>query len=130
MKKKGQSAVEFLILIGAILFFFVAFLYMINLNISDKLRENKDLTIQEIAFQVQDEINLAHESVDGYYRKFELPLNVLGSEYEINVTAGVVYVRTTNGKHAIALPVVNVTGDVLKGTNVIQKNNGVVLLNT
>jgi len=129
MNNKAQSAIEFIILVGAVFFFFIAFLFAIQLNIVDKTRENKNLITQELALTVQDEINLAVESSDGYYREFTIPEKLVNLDYEINITAGTVYVRTVNGEYALALPVANVTGDVQKGTNVIRRENGVVYLN-
>ena len=130
MNKKAQSAIEFVILVGAMLFFFLAFLFAIQGNIADKVKENKNLVTKEIALTVQNEINLASESSDGYYREFEIPNNILGTDYDITVTEGLVYVRTIDGKHAIALPVPEVIGDVSQGTNVIRKEEGAVYLNS
>jgi len=130
VKSKAQSAIEFVILVGAVLFFFVVFLLAVQFNISDKARENRNLVVQEIALRVQDEVNLASQSSDGYYREFKIPENVLGLEYDINLTEDLVYVRTTNGKYAIALPVTEVIGNVLKGDNVIRKDTGQVYLNS
>ncbi|MCH7568389.1 MAG: hypothetical protein IIA87_03125 [Nanoarchaeota archaeon] len=127
--RKAQSAIEFVILVGAVFFFFIIFLFAIQSNISDKIRENLNLAVQEIALTVQDEINLASESSDGYYRKFNIPEKVINLDYEINVTEGLVYVRTSNGKYAIVLPVADVSGEIQKGDNVIRKESGAVSLN-
>jgi len=130
MNNKVQSAIEFVILVGVIFFFFISFLFAVQLNIYDKARDSRKLVIQEIALTMQDEINLAADSSDGYYRKFEIPEKVANLDYEINITAGTVYVRTINGKHALALPVTNVVGQPNITVNVIRKENGVVYLNT
>ena len=128
-KKKAQSTAEFLILIGGVVFFFLVFLLAVQVNITDKTRENKNLVLQDIARSVQDEINLATDSSDGYYRNFTVPDKLINSDYQINVQEDFVYVRTTDNKYAIALPVANVTGDVQKGSNIIRKKNGKVFLN-
>jgi len=130
LMKKAQSAIEFIILVGAVFFFFIIFLLAVQLNIADKAKENRGLAIQEIALAVQDEINLAVDSSDGYNRVFEIPEKVINLDYEINITAGTVFARTLDGKHAISFPVAEVTGDTLKGTNVIRKEDGVVYLNS
>ncbi len=129
-KKRGQSAIEFLILVGAVLFFFLAFLYAVQSNLSDKTREQRGAAVREVALIVQDEIILAWESSDGYSRSFELPGKVQGADYYINITEELVYVRTIDGRHAIAFPVFNVTGQPIKGLNAIGKRNGIVFLNT
>ncbi len=127
--KRSQTAIEFVILVGFVLFFFAAFSLVIQGNMSDKLREKKTLAIKEIALTVQDEINLASESIDGYSRSFKLPENLNGQEYSININEGMVYIITTDKKYAMALPVANVTGNVNKGLNTIKKDNGKVMLN-
>lgn len=127
--RKGQSAIEFMIIFGAIFLFFVSFLIIVQNNVADKARDSIDSTLDEIAFTVQDEIALAHGSIDGYNREFDLPLKIGNFEYEINLTGRSVYIETTNENYAVATPVLNVTGYVQKGANVIRKENGEVFLN-
>lgn len=127
--KVSQSAIEFFILTGFLLFSFTIFFVVIQGNMSDKLKERQELAVKTVVVTVQDEINLASESMDGYYRQFDIPEEINGKEYEINITDEMVYLRTLDGKYAISLPVQNVSGDVKKETNTIKKENGVVKLN-
>lgn len=126
---KGQTAIEFMIIFGAIFFFFISFMLVIQNNLADKTREAIDLSLNEIAFSVQDEIALAHSSSDGYYREFALPEKVLGKDYSINLTLRSVYLITEDERHSVALPVLNVTGFVQKGNNTIRKEDNEVYLN-
>lgn len=130
MKDKGQSAIEFIILVAAVLFFFMIFTYAIQVSISDKAIEKKRVLVKDTALTIQDEINLAHESSDGYYRDFRIPLKMANSDYEISVVEGLVYLRTLDGKYAIAYPVAEVNGQPLKGDNFIRKEAGQVYLNS
>jgi len=127
--KRSQSAIEFMILMGFLLFSFTVFFLIIQGNMADKLKEREGLSVKSIAITVQDEINLASEASDGYRREFKIPNNINGREYEINATEGVVYIRTLDRKYAMAFPVQNITGEVKKGDNVIEKENGEVKLN-
>ncbi len=131
MEKKSQSAIEFLILTGFLLFSFTVFFLVIQGNMSDKLEERQNLAVKSVAITVQDEINLAFQSSDGYSREFKIPETINGADYKINITEEMIYLRTDDGKYAIALPVKNVTGDVKKqpDINVIKKENGEVKLN-
>jgi len=129
MEKNGQSAIEFLILTGAVISFFLLFLFAIQGNISAQVIENTDSTLKEIALNVVNEVNLASDSVDGYYREFEIPSRVLGKEYEINITDGIIYIRTSDNERALSLLAVSVLGDVYIGKNIIRKEEGVVYLN-
>ena len=130
MGKKAQSAIEFIILVGAVMFFFVAFMIAIQGNIGQKLIENRNFAIQEVALNVQNELNLAAKASDGYVREFEVPLKAAGLDYDIVINEDVVYINSTSGKYAAAFPVAVVTGNLQKGTNIIKKENGEVLLNS
>ncbi len=127
--RKAQSAIEFLILVMTILFLFVSFLYFIQSKIADSQYEILSIKVKEIALRVQDEINLAQGSTNGYFRVFNIPSKINGLEYQIELVENSVYVRTDNGKHAVALPIVNVTGNIIKGDNQIYKTNGTIFLN-
>lgn len=127
--EKSQTAIEFMILIGFVLFFFTVFFLAIGGNMSDKLREKKNLDIKDIALTVQDEINLALQSSDGYSRNFTLPEKIGNEDYDIDIVGDMVYVRTVDNKYAIALPVANVTGNIRKNENTIKKENGEIKLN-
>jgi hypothetical protein len=129
MEENGQSAIEFIILVGAALFFLAAFLLVVQLQLSDRSKAQKDVVLNEIAFQVQDELVLASEASDGYSRTFVLSETIIGLQYDIDIDGSVVYVRTQNGAHALTLPVVNVTGNVLKGVNLVRNVGGEVFLN-
>lgn len=129
MKIKSQSAIEFIIVVGFMFFIFTAILMTIQISTSDKIKEDQTLRVKEIVIAVQDEINLAFESQDGYQREFKIPENINGIEYNIQVVVGLVYLNTSDGKNAIALPVKDINGDVVKGTNLIKKEDGVIKLN-
>ena len=118
-----------MILVSSVLIFFIGFLFAIQNNISDKLYERKNLAVREVALIVQDEINLALKSSEGYRRNFELPQDVGGTDYEISFVDGFVYIRTTDERHALSLPIVNLTGNIQKGNNLIRKDNGVIFIN-
>lgn len=129
MTKAAQSSIEFAVIVAFIMFFFTAFFMVINENIADKTKERQNLGIKQTALVIQDEINLASKSSEGYSREFKIPEKINDKEYEINITERMVYARTSDNKSAIALPVQNVTGDVLKGLNRIRKINGMIYLN-
>jgi len=129
MEKRAQSALEFTVLVGAILFFFIVFLFGIQTNISEQVRENKDVVVSEIAKSVQDEINLASESKDGYYREFMVPNHVLNVDYDLEIIDGYISVKTDDEKHAIALPLGDVIGEIQRGINEIRNVDGKVCIN-
>jgi len=129
MKKEAQSSIEFVIIVAFILFFFSAFFLIINENIADKLKEKQNLEVKNTALVIQDEINMATKSSEGYTREFKIPEKIRDKDYEVSITEEMVYARTWDNKSAIALPVLNITGDVVKGINRIRKINGMIYLN-
>ena len=129
MNKKAQSAIEFIILIGALLFFLTLFSAVIQQSISKKAIAQRNLVAQDIALTVQNEIDLAATSSDGYLRMFSIPTKIINVDYEINVTQGIVYLRTEDGNIELALAVQETVGNVQKGENTIKKIDGVVYLN-
>ncbi|PIN88860.1 hypothetical protein COU60_05560 [Candidatus Pacearchaeota archaeon CG10_big_fil_rev_8_21_14_0_10_34_76] len=126
---RGQSALEFMILVGALMFLIVGFLVVVQEQVGQKKFESTGLAVKGIAINVQDEINLASKASEGYARQFVLPNDINGLEYEINISDELVYVRTRDGRHAIGLPVSSVVGDVSIGVNLIEKRDGEILLN-
>ena len=128
-KKNAQGSIEFMLLVGTTLFFFTIFFLGVQESISDKLKEEKRIITQDIALQVKDEIDLAFKSSDGYYRKFDIPNKIKELDYEVSIIESLVYVKTDDNKHAVALPVSNITGQPIIGTNIIQKKGGIVYLN-
>ena len=129
MNKKLQASIEFVIMLGFVLLFFSVFLLIIQGNMESKLSEKKSLIIKELALEVQDEINLALEARDGYKREFEIPDKIVNLDYDITLTEEMVYLNTTDGKNALALPIPKVTGNIQKGLNTVRKDNGEILIN-
>ena len=128
--QRGQSAVEFVIIVGAVTFFFLAFLIALQQNLADERERNIDFLAKEIALTVQNEISIASKASDGYYREFTLPERLLNLEYEIDIyDQSSVYIRTDDETHALSLPVANVTGNVMKGSNFIRTLNRTAYLN-
>lgn len=127
--KKAQTAIEFILQVIVVLFLFTVFFVAIHGNMADEIRERKNLVVKEIASIIQDEINLASQSSDGYYREFEIPLDITGEDYDVEIVENMAYVKTQDNKYAVALPVLTITGSIVKGQNTIKKENGEIKLN-
>lgn len=126
---KAQSAIEFVMLVGVVLFFFTIFFITIQENMSDKIKERKNLIVSETALSIQQEIELASESGEGYFREFKIPEEIGNQDYNVTIIEDMVYVRTVDEKYAVALPVLKINGQVVKGSNFITKQNGEIYLN-
>jgi hypothetical protein len=124
---KSQSAIEFMILLGFVL---TIFFIVVNETMEDKIDERMTLQLKEIATIVQDEIILASKSSDGYKRNFNIPASLNGISYKINITDGMIYIRTDDLNDALSIPATPVIGDIKIGENVIKKQGGQVFLNS
>ncbi|MGV8142710.1 MAG: hypothetical protein ACP5NS_03690 [Candidatus Pacearchaeota archaeon] len=129
-KNRAQSSIEFIILVGVLAFFFLMFMLALQGNLDDAQSQQRDDLLQEVALTVQSEISLATSSIDGYSRNFTIPQSILGVPYNATIEDGWVYLNTIDNLHALSFPVSNVTGNVLRGVNVIRRANGAVYLNS
>ncbi|RMD45899.1 hypothetical protein D6829_00935 [Candidatus Pacearchaeota archaeon] len=127
--KNGQAGIEFIILIGFLIFAFAVFFLVINNNLSDKIERRVVLELIEIARTVRDEIALAKDSSDGYYREFFLPKTIYSGEYRIWINETIVFAETLDKEHIVSFPVQNVTGQPIIGKNTIKRVGGEVILN-
>ena len=125
--KTAQGAIEFVIVFAAILFFFVAFFSIIQINIEKKNLEKEKIIVQNIALDIQYEIDLAAESSEGYSREFKIPEQILGKDYQINLSSNRIYVSLD--KIGISYKVSEVNGSIKKGINIIKNQNETVFLN-
>lgn len=126
---KAQSSTELLILVGAMLVIFITLLFAFEQNISLKTNEQRLFQFEELGLFVKNEIEIAANARDGYQRNFQIPEKVVGKEYNITLVEEQVYIQTLDGKISLAVPAQNVTGQILKGQNIIRKVSGEILLN-
>ena len=126
--KKGQGTVEFMIMFGAALFFFVVFMGIVQMNVLDKNQAKQKVVLQNVALDVRDEVGFASSSSDGYSREFYVPENILGIEYNITLVEDMVFVVMGNQTFSYNIPE-NVTGNVKKGSNIIRKEDENVIVN-
>ena len=115
---------------GAVLFFITIFFAAVQNNTEDKMYQREAIMVKEIALTIQNEINLASGSIDGYSRIFDIPTKAGNLDYTVNVTEGLVYIKTLNERHAMAFPVPDTIGDINIPNNTIKKINGEIFLNS
>lgn len=127
LSKIGQSATEFAIIFGAVLFFFAVFFAVINGSIADKNKEKERLIVNNVALDLREEIHIASESTSGYYREFTTPTNILGKDYSINVTNNQLIISTDYASSSYQIA--NFTGTIIKGNNYIRKENEDIYVN-
>ncbi len=127
--RRAQVAIEFIAIIGAVMFFMTLFLLAVQNENQSKIDRNHNIQLKEIALTVQNEMNLALKSSNGYSREFKIPRTAGNMKYEITLYSGIVYIKTTNNKYSLALPIPIVIGNINKTNNKIKKINGQIYLN-
>jgi hypothetical protein len=125
--KRGQSAVEFMAVLGILVFFFTLFFATIQSHKGFEIEKKERVAINNVALSIKDEIVLAKGSVSGYYREFKTPENIFGEEYNLNITSGFIYISTED--NGVAYKTIDVTGNLVKGVNYIRNENGTIFIN-
>ena len=126
--KKGQVALEFLVLVGISFFVFLS-LMSIMLYHAQKLRDRKESQmVTDVADTIQNEINSASNVKHGYMRQFLLPQDLQGKGYTVTKYANRVHVSTA--LYQADAIVADYIGDIHVGANTINKTGGIVYINT
>ncbi|MFC1697663.1 hypothetical protein ACFL1H_04995 [Nanoarchaeota archaeon] len=143
MNNKGQSAVEFLMLLGFLMIFFLVLFGFLNQRMSIASYENKYIRLDNIGDYIRNEFEIASFALDGYEREFSLPGNLEGYDYNANVYVTdigylnelvltyddeeyeIVYILPAN----ISVGGLDIEVELIKGANNIIKTDGIVYLN-
>jgi len=135
MKRKGQIAMEFLLLI-AIAFFVILTLLISLLSISERNTKMKAYQeMDDLGKSLQQEFLLASQLEDGYTRRINLPLTldgvrytaIVGSSNQTNITNSYLLISFETTEVFYAIP--KITGNITLGNNILTKNNNTLRIN-
>ncbi len=130
--KRAQVSIEF-ILLGITGFFFLFIVIGAALTLSaDKTTQNTYEQLNDLGKSLQQELLLGTQVQDGYERFFSVPEKINDMNYTIvigNTSAsnGYMSILFSHQELFYVIPVIN--GSMIKGTNVLRKQNGVLQLN-
>src|SRR3989344_955185 len=128
MNSKTQSATEFVVLAAFMLLVVFGFLAVANSKIFSA-KEGADQKIaQDIADLAYSEIETAKGLNDGYARTFVMPQTVNNVNYTISIIDNKELSVNYLGYEYVRFLPPNVIGNISKGLNSINKNNGVIYL--
>ena len=128
-KQKSQSAVEFIVLASFMVLVLLGFFAVTSSKVLEAKEEGNKKIAQDIADFAYREIEVAKSLNDGYSRFFEMPQNVNGINYSINIIDNKELVINYLGNEYIKFLPSNVTGTFAKGNNKISKSDGVLFIN-
>jgi uncharacterized protein (UPF0333 family) len=135
MKRNGQIAIEFLLLI-AMAFAIIITLLISILSMSESNTKMKAYReIDDLGKALQQEFLLAVQLEDGYNRKLNLPLTangesynaIIGSSNYANATHS--YLLLTYKSTELLYLIPPIIGNIRLGDNILVKDNGTIRIN-
>jgi hypothetical protein len=138
MRRRAQTAIEFLVLLGFMLLVFTAFFAVMHERSSIIIEQNRYGELTAAGDIVRDEALTAQQVHDGYRRVFDLPTMIQGRPYTIAlVDRSELVIETADQQHILFLPI-NISimqngipsadGPVATGKNIIKKTGGNVTI--
>ena len=83
MKKKSQSAIEFLVFISLAVVILIMYLTISSNFLSITLKNKDNVLARDLTLQLKNEINLAGNSHNNYQKEFTLPSTINNKPYQI-----------------------------------------------
>lgn len=129
-KNKGQSAIEFMVMISLVLILFASFYTVFSQKEISAIKKETRLRAKSIADRVSYELNLALVQGKGFEKKFKLPLRISDKYYDlvINKTdqGSVIFLEWGNTFVSSHSAVSNITGSLGPGLNTIENKGGYI----
>ncbi|MEM5878882.1 MAG: hypothetical protein QXU74_00085 [Candidatus Aenigmatarchaeota archaeon] len=126
----AQVSIEFISLLSFLfIFLFFTIYHSSNLYIqTNAARILKDA--QTVSDQIASEINLALRAGSGYSRTFNVPNKISNAiDYNITVKDYLVILTWNGGSTQSIILTRNISGEILKGENLIRNLDGVIYAN-
>lgn len=128
MNSKSQSATEFIVLAAFMLLVVIGFFAVASSRILNAKEDASQKIAQDIADLAYNEIETAKSLNDGYTRTFVMPQDVNNINYSISIIDNRELSVSYLGYEYVRFLPSNVTGNISKGLNNINKNKGVIYL--
>jgi pectate lyase len=85
MGKRGQSSIEFTVLISFMFFVFVVFFFVVGSRFTQIRTDNDRLMLEDFGDYLKSEISMAAGAADGYSRVFSVPASLNGRKYRVDI---------------------------------------------
>ena len=123
----AQSSIEFLVLVGVVLIFFIAAMALVRSKTISTARERETILAEDIVTTIHKEILLATRVQDGYQRTFWIPQKIGTKEFVLSFQNNEIVLQVGQSEYWRTLP--DVSGSINKNLNFIRKTDGVVHVN-
>ena len=127
MRSKAQVSAEFFIFLGLAFLIAIAFELASLEQLNDFRLQKENEAVKDLALKLQQELLIAANVEEGYLRIFEIPDNLEGINYSLSAQNSTITVKSKNAFYLVSIP--RVVGNVSKGTNLINKTNGIIYIN-
>ena len=127
MRSKAQVSAEFFIFLGLAFLIAIAFELASLEQLNDFRLQKENEAVKDLALKLQQELLIAANVEEGYLRIFEIPDNLEGINYSLSAQNSTITVKSKNAFYLVSIP--RVVGNVNKGTNLINKTNGIIYIN-
>lgn len=124
---KAQVAMEFIMFIMIAFMIMIVFTAFAKESMIDLRKDEEGDALKDVVHSVKSEILIATGVEEGYKRNFEIPEQVRGINYTIEIAYGYITAESRNHEYSIQIP--PTVGVITKGENTIRKEGGVVFLN-
>ena len=127
MDSKAQISAEFFVFLGLAFLIAIAFAIASLDQLNDFRIQKESEAVKDLALKLQKEALIAATVEDGYVRIFEMPQKLENVNYSLITRNNTLTVQTKNSLYVVAIP--KAIGSISKGTNIIDKTNGMIYIN-
>ncbi|MBN1792301.1 hypothetical protein JW826_01305 [Candidatus Woesearchaeota archaeon] len=128
-RTRAQSSFEFIVIVGILFMILIGAMGFIQGKIYTIAKDRNDALLSSVANMIRIELAIA-ESVDGEYsREFIIPFVLEGNNYSVTMESSAdALLKMDDSEHLLLLSE-NMTGFLKKGSNIIRKMDGQIIVN-
>ena len=127
MYSKAQISAEFFIFLGLAFLIAIAFELASLEQLNDFRIQKENEAVKDLALKLQKELLIAAVVEDGYVRVFKIPDKLDSINYSLATQNSTITVKSKNSLYIVSVP--RAVGNASKGTNTINKTNGIIYIN-
>ena len=118
--RKAQFVIEFIIFVSIAIIFAIMYVAVANDLLFERSEEQRIVALNDIGYNIQDEMVLAASVTDGYVRTVTLPSSA--DRFPYNITGNNNSITLTSGSTIIVYDLPEYSGAFHVGKNNISKN--------
>lgn len=122
----AQISAEFFVFVGLAFLIAIAFEIASLEQLNDFRLQKESEAVKDLALKLQKEVLTAAAVEDGYVRAFEIPEKLDNVNYTLTTLNYTITIKSKNAFYIVPIP--RAIGVVGKGTNTINKTNGVIYI--